>query len=636
MKKKTYSYLFIAPMIFIVTNIQAQKNNFLTPTGIHPSARHYVPLAGVVDLINVKSNFNPVLQSIEIEDQSNKTPSDTSLVMMPRQDTNFQEDLPEGAENKTSSLDLPNIISQFNGFSDNQYTPPDDNIAVSNGGYVVSAINSIYRIFKPSNSTIQLKSSSFNDALKSALPNITDTYFDPRVIYDAEADRFIIVVLNGTISSASYIVVMFSKDNNPADGWNVYSFSGDVFSKSNWADYDNIGISKGDLFITDNLFDDNQNYIEPSIIQINKDSGYNGKTMAYKTWEPMTNFSVQPTLFTLVPASHGLGGDYGDTMFFVSNKFQGGKTLTLLEIDGKESSSVSNLSTSTISYGTLTTASPKKIGGLQLGQVTTKRNGYTLNEGDTRIKQAFYLNGNIFDVFTTRDQTTGFSDIVYSKINLAKNSLVYKQLGLTNFDYVYPSLASFVNEGQDSSVVIGYCRTGKSIYPEVDIVKCDSSLTFSESVTVESGRTAVIGSDSIQRWGDYTGMARQYNGKNCYFAGSFGTGGAYQTEIAEIGSKSLGILESQPANEKNVTVFPNPVTDIYTLKFELEHKSHINISLINMAGKLVTLLYDGTPPVGDQKFSFNKAGLAPGIYSLVISDDSTALITKKIVVQGSR
>ena len=634
MKSKVHSYYFlIALAVFAGTDIQAQTNEYLTPTGIHPSVEHYAPLRGVVDLVNVKSNLNPVLQSTEIEDQSNATTSDT-LDKLPRQEGNFQEDIQPGAENKTSAVDMPAIISQFSGFSDNQYTPPDDNIAVSNRGYVLSAINSIYRIFKPDSITKQLKASSFNDALKGTLLNITDPrYFDPRIIYDAKADRFIIVVLNGIASGSSYIVVMFSKSNNPANGWYVYSLSGDVFSKSNWADYDNIGISKDDLFITDNLFDDNQNYIEPSILQINKDSGYNGKTLAYKSWEPQTNFSIQPTLFTLVPASHGLGGDYGDTMYFVSNKYQGGKTVTLLEIDGKEASSVSNLSTSTINYSTLTASSPNKMGSLQLQPTTSS---YTLNQGDTRIKQAFYLAGKIHYVFTSKDATTGFSDLVYSRLNIAKNSVSYKQLGLSGFDYVYPSLASFVHNGQDSSVLIGYCRSGKTIYPEVDIVKCDSSLTYSPSVTIEPGKTTVIGSTTVERWGDYTGMARQYNGTSCYFSGSYGNNNQYQTEIAKIGSKSLGIPESLISRAKNVTVFPNPVADIYKVEFSLEHKTHINISVIAMDGKKVALLYDGTPPIGDEVFSFNKAGLAPGIYSLIIKSDSEAFVTKKIVVQEQR
>jgi len=634
MNKKTYSYFFISCLVFLNASLYAQSGS---KSVIHPSVEHHVPLAGVVDLINVQSNFKAVLQSTEIEDQSNANPLGSPPEMMPRQSGNFQEDMPAtGSENKASAIvPIPNIITQFNGFSDNAYTPPDDIIAVSNGGYVISAINSIYRIFKP-NSSVQYKSSNFNDALKTALPNITDTYYDPRIIYDAEADRFIIVVLNGITSSTSNIVVMFSKDNNPADGWNAYSFSGDVFGKGNWADYDNIGISKSDLFITDNLFDDNQNYTEPSIIQIDKNSGYNGKTLLnYKTWEPQTNFSVQPTLFTLVPVSHGLGGDYGDTMYFVSNKFQGGTTLTLLEIDGNEGATTSNLSTSVISYKTLSAINPPQAGGLQQGQ--TPPSGFTLNEGDTRVKQAFYLGGNIHYVFTTKDQTTGFSDIVYCRLNLAKNSVNYKQFGLTNFDYVYPSLASFVNNGQDSSVIIGYCRTGKTIFPEVDIVKCDSSLTFSQSVTVALGKAAVEGNQTNERWGDYTGMARQYSGSNCYFSGSYGsTSNQYQTEIAEIGSKLSGISESLASPEKNVSVFPNPVTDIYTLKFNLEQKSHINISVTDMEGRRVALLYDGIPPAGDQTFSFNKAGLAPGVYSLIIKSDSAAFITKKIVVQENR
>ncbi len=620
MGKKIGIYMVIPLLVFQFSNALAQTNKTRKILA-YPSNEKKVPLKGVVDLANVKSNFEPVLQSLEIEDQNNAGVSAYRPPLKPRQPGSFQSD---GTKYfKTTTAPTPVIYSLFTGSNDNAYTPPDDNIAVSNQGYVISAINSLYRIFKP-NSSIIYKTFNFKDALKQQLPAITGVYYDPRVIYDPQSNRFIIVVLNGITSSTSNIVVMFSKDSNPVDGWNAYAISGDIFNNSEWADYDNISISKDDLFITDNLFTDNQNFAETSVLQINKNTGYNGDSLAYRSWQP-----TSADLISLVPVNHAYGGNYGDTMYFVSNKIRGGTTVTLLELTGNESSTTSSLSTSVIDYKTLYVSSPTPTGGAQ------KNSTYTLNEGDTRIKQAFYFNRIIHYVFSTSDPSTGFSDIVYSRLNVDSNIVNYKLFGLENFDYVYPSIAVLDTTATCNSVLIGYCRSGKSIYPEVDVVACDSNFNFSSSTIIHLGLSSIkTTTTQTQRWGDYTGMARQYNSNYCYFSGSYGSGSAYVTEIAKVGLKKSGIDEKLIPAASDITVFPNPVTDIYTLKFEMERKCRLNISVTDMQGRQVELLFDGYVLAGKETFSFNKAALRPGIYTLVLTSDSSAPVSKKIIVAG--
>lgn len=577
------------------------------------------------------TSFYPSLQTIEIEDQNEAGRDTAAWVKSDQEPSFFVEDRPTGSVNKTETVEVPYVFSEFNGFSDGLYTPPDDYIAVSAAGYVVSVTNSIYRIFAPNSST-QLKSYDFGSALKSTFPNITGTYYDPRVIYDPESDRFVIVVFNGISSTTSNIVVLFSKTNNPTDGWNGYSFSGDMFSKSEWSDYPNIGISKSDLFITSNLFDDNSSpdYIEPGLLQIDKSSGYSGSSLKSRTWETVSNFSIQPTLFTLVPASQGLGSDYGDTMYFVSNVFGGGKQVNLLTLIGNEASSGATLTQKAITYKiTSNFSSPNSAGSSQ------KSTTQTLNMGDSRVKQAFYLNNTIHYAFSSRDASTGYSDIVYCRLNVPGGSVTIKELGLTGYDYVYPSLASLATNNQNQSVLIGYCKSGTSMYPEVDAVQCDSSGAFSSSIVIFPGQSAVTGGNtSQQRWGDYTGMERQYGTNVCYFAGSYGYGAAFQTEIAQLGLKSnVGVAPVPMPVASDVKVYPDPVVNIFSVDFSLQQKSHVRISVFDMQGKEVQLLFDGVVLQGNQKFSFNKAALQQGVYSLRITNDTGEIVTKKIVVE---
>jgi len=592
------------------------------------SSERQVPLSATVDLMKVPSFFNPVLQSTEINDGIK--PDNVPPFVPGSPSPYYREDKQtDKGSYKVSSVEAPVIFRQFSGANDSKYTPPDNCIAISNAGYIISVMNSNYRIFAPNSSTT-LKYSSFFDALSGVFPAITGTYYDPKVIYDAENDRFIMCILNGTTSSESHIVLMFSKTGNPSDGWNAFDIKGDVFAKGESADYPNIGISKSDLFLTANLFDDAGNEIEPVILQIAKSGGYSGGTLKYVSFEVIKNPGGVPAIASITPASHGLGKDYGDSMFFVNHNSNAANNVRLLEITGSEASGVSNLSVNTlITYKALTYSNPAPS--------MQKSASSTLNAGDIRTKQAFYLDSTIHYVFSTRDAATGFTDLVYARLNVRTKTLQHLDLGATGFNFVYPSIASLALNEHGKSVMIGYCKGGSSLYPEIDAVVCDSTFNFSTSLNIVAGAAAVSGIGGPEyRWGDYTGMARQYSTHSCFFSGHYGTGGNYETSIVELGLNSThegGINDNGPSVAKAVSIFPNPVSDQFTLEFETPSKDYLTIRLMDMQGKMISCLFEGTTPGGDHSFSFNKAGLPAGIYSLIIESSTAQAVSRKIVVE---
>jgi hypothetical protein len=619
-----HSALIFGTMFLASQDLHAQSGN--QDSMVIVPHQNTIPLAGTVDLINVSTDYFPVLQSQEV-DEENGGVSNMQHIRTSEPSPFYREDISSDKKFK-ATVETPAIFTQFNGYSDSRYTPPDNAIAISNPGYVISCMNSTYRVFPPKSSTF-IKYSSFNDALKTTLPNITEVYYDPRAIYDAENDRFIVVVLSGSVSSSSHIVILFSKTGNPADGWNAYDIPGDVFSKGFWTDYPNIGISKNDLFITGNEFDDFKNAREPMILQVDKNKGYQGQNIGYTSYE----ISKTSGVFTIVPASHGLGADYGDNMFLVTHSLSGGSYVRLVQITGSQASGTAKVAQNKLIYYTsLYYSSPGASDQLQ--STTT----YKLASGDPRIKQAFYLDSTIHYVFANYDQNTGYSDIVYCRLNLATASVDHVALGATGFNYVYPSVASIGTNSKDKSVLIGYCKSGSSIYAQTGALQCDNNFNFSPSIVVAAGLSTVLGDANtpVVRWGDYTGLCRRYNTNSCFFAGAYALSNAYQTRISEIGlnsTKISGIDPAQTENTSNVNVFPDPVIDLFSVTFDLEEPAHLNITLYDIRGRQVALFYDGRPGTGEQKFSFNKASLAPGVYSLVISSDKTAPITKKIVVK---
>jgi hypothetical protein len=75
----------------------------------------------------------------------------------------------------------------------------------------------------------------------------TGLFFDPRVIYDPEKDKFISAVLYDSATSYSKFAIMVSNDGNPNNGWNAFSISA---PNGYWYDYTQIGMSSKDVYLT--------------------------------------------------------------------------------------------------------------------------------------------------------------------------------------------------------------------------------------------------------------------------------------------------------------------------------------------------------------------------------------------------
>jgi hypothetical protein len=60
---------------------------------------------------------------------------------------------------------------------------------------------------------------------------------------------------------------------------------------------------------------------------------------------------------------------------------------------------------------------------------------------------------------------------------------------------------------------------------------------------------------------------------------------------------------------------------------------NISISLTDINGKMVKLLYNDVAKKGDNSFSFNKGALTSGIYFLTIKTNSNFIKNEKIIIE---
>ncbi len=596
----------------------------------------------------------------------------------------------------------PNISRNFLGNEMANGTPPDNTMAISNGGIIVSVDNNSIAYFDE-DGTLLFSEVHFD--FFSSLSGLVNDFFDPKVLYDAEADRFIYLILHGSGPNNSKVLVATSQTNDPQDGWWLYDLTGNPLDDNSWLDYPHIGYSENEIFITGNLFYGGAGFNQSVIYQIEKDPIYAGNTMNYQVWSNILDGLDDPP-FNIVPAPPGQDGGFQAGIYLVSNVNNGGKWVHLYELTNDMGN---NPQLDVIALET-----PERYevpaDGAQKGAAAG------MDNGDCRVQSAFYLNDIVHLVFSSDYDNSGYSSIIYGRVNVTDQSLAISTVGSNSYDYAFPSVASFSASAEDQSVIIGFLATGASIFPETRVINCDHHMNWSNSVLVKDGEGFVdLMFGPNERWGDYSGISRRHNEEKptIWFTGCYGTDqNRYSAWIAEIQGTGSGpnaaftqnitsgnapltvtftnqstnatsyqwdmgdgsitsqenptwvfptkgtyhvfltaynnygsavadefiLVEVMPGIDEaadgrgSVKVFPNPVADLFYLEFDLEERTMLDISIVDVQGKLVKNLYKASVKSGRNQLSFNKNALPAGVYYVVIASENQTIKHEKIVI----
>lgn len=197
-------------------------------------------------------------------------------------------------------------------------TPNDNDMAISDSGFVVSVINTNIHIRNTATGSVSpVKSlAAFTSPINSLHQE-----FDPKVIYDPDRDRFILMCMVGFVDSTSKMIVGFSQSSDPGGIWNLYSIPGDPLNNNLWSDYPMIALTKKELFLSVNLLTNNSSwqtgFVETVVWQMKKDSGYAGLPLGSLLHSGI-QFNGQNVRY-LCPAKGG-SQLYGPNMYFLSNR----------------------------------------------------------------------------------------------------------------------------------------------------------------------------------------------------------------------------------------------------------------------------------------------------------------------------
>jgi len=490
--------------------------------------------------------------------------------------------------------------------------PNDNDIAVSLDGKVISAVNSNLRFLDDTLKTLLNRSLT---SLFSPLGNYS-WISDPRLLYDPAADRFILTCFTGSLSTTNKILLAFSQTNDPSGTWNVYEINGNPFNDSTWSDYPIISVSDKDVFMTFNLVKDNVSWtigFKQSVIwQIDKQRGYNGDTLQYTLWGNI-NYASNP-LRNICPAKYQ-SSTMGANMYLLSvrNVAVSNDTVFLLEITNSHQSGLANLTmkplVSNVAYGF-----PPNVPLV---------NGQELMTNDGRVLCAVYANDKVF--FGSNSITTNNKASIYlgDVNNVSSNtpSVTGKIVDVDSVEYAYPSITHIGQSINDNKLLYTFSHCATNGFPGTSALYKNDIGDYSDVIRVYSGNTTVnILTDSMERWGDYSGIQKMYNNQNrAYLSGSYSLSGFYRTCVAILDNFDFALNNPSPIQNTATHLFPNPVQQFFTTQFYVKEKTTCTFPLYDVLGKKITTLLQADVKQGNNQFAFNVEKLTSGNYFLRIS-----------------
>ncbi len=582
-------------------------------TGIKPF--HINPVA-TVSPASITVDWNPVLQNLEMP-----KPDGDVGVNLKQQAKQFADSLygnnkfTSHLKNVQRSLSAPVIGKNFYGNPFNNSVPNDNDMAISNNNMVVSVINSSLRIYDMNIDTAYPAVSLFSFFADLGLPN---AHFDPKVIYDPQADRFVLMCLNGFTDSTSFVVLAFSQTNDPRQNWVLYQIPGNPYNDTLWTDYPMISITEQHLYLTVNLLKNNESwqngFVRTLVWQCEKQDGYDGQILSTNL---IGNFKFNnKNIRNLCPVRNG-NELFSGTAYFLSDR---------------------NLSVSNDSIFLVKLADTMGIDSTAIQVELLKANTRyhippdakqtpprILQTNDARILGAFKQNNLIQFVANTRDTVTNKAALYHGIIDLSASvpTITTYMISNDSVEYGYPNIAYAGSNSNDNTAIIGINYTAADIFPACGAILTDANGNYSDLITIRKGDNYIsVLSGGNQRWGDYSGAQRKYNENGIvWVALTYGSQSKKQnTWIAELGIQPFASVLSS-TNKLNInSLFPSPAQNIVTCSFILNEESYLNFSIYDAAGRFIQELFRERALPGTNSFSFNTSALSNGTYFLVIKD----------------
>jgi len=524
------------------------------------------------------------------------------------------------------SLEDPVILASFTGNNVITSTPLDNHLAVGPDEQVVSVIN--VHMLVASNTGFWLGNYNLVDFFSAVGSN--NIFFDPRVIYDPEQDRFIMALINGNYCSTSQIVLAFSQTSDPRGNWNLYAIDGCPDQNTTFADYPMIAITKNELFLTYNAVHSDSTwqagFFGTHIHQIDKMSGYNGETLNRRVWK---NVSYQDKLIRNICPVRNAGESLPESMYLLSTRNFDitNDTVFLLQVTGTLDDPDTRLEIKPFKMNQPYGVPPYAVQPID-----------SLDTNDARVLDAFELNGRIQYVHNTMNFESGRSAVYHGTLYVDEPS----QTGEGNIvahpeDYLgYPGIAWTGNNALEHDAMIIVSHVSPDRNPGGSVIYTDGFGNYSDFVTVIEGiRPIDMLTGPIERWGDYIGIQRHYTQPgSVWISCSYGRfSNRNEGWIAKIARTEGSVsTEDREKTDTRITTYPNPADDYVHIEMDNPEGKNYAIVLFDVNGKPVKTLFEGPALYpGKARATFAIHTLPPGQYYVQVSVAGKTITTKPVI-----
>jgi len=400
--------------------------------------------------------------------------------------------------------------------------PPDPELAAG-PNHLIAAVNTVFAIYNKSGTQLRAPTDFVDFMDSNAL--CTGFLFDPNVLYDEAANRFIL----GVDANGTHYCVAASATADPLGAWRVYAFP--TAGGSDFFDYPHAGIGRDYLFMGANIFGATS-FSGSRIWAIDKADLYAGGTADYAS-KPLPISEDTPQPLHLHGWSQGTWPTTTTHFFFTDTDYDG------------ENYSVWRWN------NPLSGGAPSRVGTVNLDDYTGVTSGMPidapqsgsaarLQANDYRPHDFEYRDGFAWSAQTIACNPGGgtVNCLRWLKIDPGTATIADAGvLGTTGQHRIFGNLA--VNSCGD--MVIGYTKTGSTLFPGVFVTgrpAGDPAHTLQAETLVRAGALAYTAFDgSPHRWGDYTGMTIDPDGLRFWYLGQYSknTGtvdGRWATNIA--------------------------------------------------------------------------------------------------------
>ncbi len=391
----------------------------------------------------------------------------------------------------------PALSANFIALPDDGTAIPPDTQGTVGPNHLMTTLNSQVRIQNKAGGVI---STVAIGAFWSSM-NVVEA-FDPRVVYDPYANRWIFSSGADPQLSSAAILIGVSRTSDPTGAWNLYKVKADA-AGTLYADFPTLGFNADWIVIQANMYGNASGaFSHSNIWALNKANLYAGGAGSYTLLKSVSGFTQFPAV-TDDPAL--------PTEYLIEAASASTGQLRMSKITGAIGSEVLTTGIAFPAGSAWRANAGVTDFAPQLGSSTK------IDTDDDRILNCVYRNGAIWAAHTIYLPAAGSptrSDAQWWEIDTAAGDLgAVLQRGriddpTNNFDFAYPSIA--VNRHGDA--MIGYTRFGASQYASANYAfHAAADLAGSnQGDTVFKAGLAPYFKDfgtGDNRWGDYSNTA---------------------------------------------------------------------------------------------------------------------------------